>query len=308
MSERWRVLVCDGLARPALDDLAREADVVLEDLAVLGAVDGWIVRGSTRVDDGALRSAAPRLKVVGRAGVGVDNIDLEAARRLGVAVVTAPEATTNAVAEHTLGLILALARHIPAADAAVRRGEWPKAEFVGVELRGRVLGLVGFGRIGGAVAALAGALGMKCVAFDPYLPPDALRAAGVEPADFETVLAAADIVSVHVPLTEETRNLIDRRALARLREGALLVCTARGGVVDEAALLEALESGRLAGAALDVFAVEPPASSPLLRHPRLVATPHLGAQTVEARARVSGEIVTEVLNVLRGQAPRWRVA
>lgn len=307
MPERWRVLVCDGLAGPALVDLQREAEVFLDDLASLGTVDGWIVRGKTRVDLDTLRSAAPRLRVVGRAGVGVDNIDLEAAREFGVTVVTAPEATTVAVAEHTMGLILALARHIPAADAAVHRGEWPKAEFVGVELRSRTLGLIGLGRIGRAVAELAAGFGMRRMAFDPYLSPDAIRAEGVEPASLEAVLESADVISLHVPLTPETRGLVGREALAGVRSGALLVCTARGGVINEAALLEALEAGRLGGAALDVFEVEPPGTSPLARHPRVVATPHLGAQTAEARSRVSTEIVREVLTALRGEPARWRV-
>ena len=291
--------MCDGLAEPGLALLRREAEVLLDDLSALGRVDAWIVRGRSQVDGPALRSAAPRLRVVGRTGVGVDNIDLEAARQLGVTVVTAPEASTTGVAELTLGLMLALARDIPAADAALRRGEWPKASMIGSELEGKTLGLVGFGRIGRAVAARAAAFGMSLLAFDPYLDDDAIRAGGAEPASLETLLAGSDYVSLHLPLTAETRGVFDRSAIARMKPGARLVCAARGGLIDEQALHQALAEGRLAGAALDVFAQEPPRDLALLQHPRLVATPHLGAQTVEAQARVAIEITHKVLAALR---------
>jgi D-3-phosphoglycerate dehydrogenase len=303
-----RVLVCDGLAEPGLALLRREAEVLLDDLTALGRVDAWIVRGRSQVDAAALRSAAPRLRVVGRAGVGVDNIDLEAARQLGVTVVTAPEASTTAVAELTIGLMLALARDIPAADAALRRGEWPKASMIGSELEGKTLGLVGFGRIGRAVAARAAAFGMSRLAFDPYLDDDAIRAGGAEPASREALLASSDYVSLHLPLTAETRGVFGRSAIAGMKPGARLVCAARGGLIDEQALHQALDEGRLAGAALDVFAQEPPRDLALLHHPRLVATPHLGAQTVEAQARVAIEIANNVLAALRGETPRRRLA
>jgi D-3-phosphoglycerate dehydrogenase len=308
LSPPWSILVCDGLAEPGLALLRREAEVILEDQSVLGRVDAWIVRGKSRVDAAALGSAAPRLRVVGRAGVGVDNIDLDTARRLGVTVIPAPEATTTAVAELTLGLMLALARHIPAADAALRRGEWPKASLMGSELEGKTLGLVGFGRIGRAVAARAAAFGMSPVAFDPYLDDTAIRTGGAEPCRLEALLAGSDYVSLHLPLTEETRGFFGRAALAQMKPGARLVCAARGGLIDEQALQEALDAGRLAGAALDVFAQEPPADLTRLQHPRLVVTPHLGAQTVEAQDRVSLEITQGVLAALRGETPRGRVA
>lgn len=308
MPQRWRVLVCDGLAQPGLERLAQEADVTFDDLSTLGAVDAWILRGKTRIDAPAFEASAPRLRVIGRAGVGVDNIDLEAARRRNVMVVTAPEATTNAVAEHTVALILALARRLPEADAAVRRGEWPKAEVAGVELRGKVLGLIGFGRIARAVAALTRGFGMRVLAHDPLVADGVFQNEGVEPAPLGSVLEGADFVSLHVPLTSETRHLIDRRALGRMKSEAYLVSTARGGLIDEGALLEALDAGTLAGAALDVFESEPPGAPALVRHPRLVATPHIGAQTVEAQTQVSVDIVQEVLGALRGETPRWRVA
>jgi D-3-phosphoglycerate dehydrogenase len=304
----WSVLVCDGLAEPGLAELRRAAQVVLEDRSALGKVDAWIIRGKSRVEASDLAAAAPRLRVIGRAGVGVDNIDLEAARRQGVVVVTAPEAATTAVAELTLGLMLALARQIPPADAALRRGEWPKANLMGTELDGKTLGLVGFGRIGGAVGRRAAALGMRILACDTYLSDDTLRLGGAEPRPLPELLAASDFVSLHLPLTEETRGFFGRAQLAQMKRGSRLICAARGGLIDETALLEALQEGRLAGAALDVFAHEPPGENPLLQHPHVVATPHLGAQTAEAQDRVAVDIVHHVLTALRGEDPPGRVA
>jgi len=303
----WRVLVSDGLAQIGVARLQHEAEVVLDDLASLGSVDAWIVRSRTLVDAAALASAAPRLRVLGRAGVGVDNIDLEAARRERVIVVTAPEATTIAVAEHTLALMLALARHIPAGDAALRRGEWPKGRLEGSELHGKTLGLIGLGRIGRAVGERAAALGMAVIAYDPYLTPEAIQAGGAAPAELDALLAASDFVSLHLPLTGETRGSFGARAISRMKPGARLVCAARGGLIDERALQAALDDGRLAGAALDVFEHEPPGANPLLQHPHLVATPHLGGQTAEAQARVAIDIAGEVLAALRGAPLRWRV-
>jgi D-3-phosphoglycerate dehydrogenase len=301
------VLVCDGLAEVGLARLRQSAVVILEDRSALGRVDAWIVRGASRVDASALESATPRLRVVGRAGAGVDNIDLEAARRLGVAVLNAPEATTIAVAELTLGLMIALARHIPGGDAALRRGEWPKASLLGSELAGKTLGLVGFGRIGRAVAVRAAAFGMTRWAHDPYLDDDAIRAGGAQPRDLDALLASSDYVSLHLPLTQETRGFIGRTQLARMKPGARLVCAARGGLIDEAELRRALDDGRLAGAALDVFEREPPQDLTLARHERIVVTPHLGAQTAEAQDRVALEIADNVLAVVRGETPRGRV-
>jgi D-3-phosphoglycerate dehydrogenase len=298
--------VTDGLAEAGSAQLRPDAEII-DDPRALGSVDAWIVRSRTRVDAPALDRAAPRLRVIGRAGVGTDNIDLAAARRSGVAVVNAPEAGTIAVAELTLGLMLCLARQIPAAEAAVRRGQWPKGELVGSELHGKTLGLVGLGRIGREVARLAAAFGMRRIAFDPYLTDDAVRSGGAEPMELEALLAASDFLSLHLPLTEATRGMFSAEVLARCKPGARLICAARGGLIDEAALLNALDDGRLAGAALDVFEREPPGESRLVQHPRLVLTPHLGAQTVEAQERVAVEIAGEVLTVLRGGAPRWRV-
>ncbi len=305
----WRILLTDGLAPQGLAALRQEAEVLeAAGLEELPRVDAVIVRGRTRITEADLRRGRPRLRVVGRAGVGVDNIDLVAARQAGVTVVYAPLASTDAVAEHTLALMLALARRIPQADASVRRGEWRKSEFLGSELGGKTLGLIGLGRIGAAVAGRARALKMNVAAYDPLLSPEEIAARGARPLDLPSLLAEADFLSLHVPLTEETHGLLDGRALAGLRPGARLVCTARGGLIDEAALLAALESGRLAGAALDVFAEEPPRPGPLLNHPALILTPHIAAQTVEAQARAALDIASEVLAALRGETLRWQIA
>lgn len=301
--------MCDGLASPGLERLRADAEVIDDpELAALGSVDALIVRSRTQVSRETLGRGLPRLKVVGRAGVGVDNIDVDEARARGVVVVNAPQAATQAVAELALGLMLALARRIPQADAAVRRGDWPKSAFLGEELAGKTLGLIGVGRIGAALASRAAPMGMRLLGYDPLVPPEAIRRSGAEPADLDKVLAQSDYLSLHVPLTPETRHLIDDRALAKVKPGARLISTARGGVVDEQALVRALERGLLAGAALDVFADEPPRDSPLLRDPRVVLTPHLGAQTVEAQARAALDVAEEVLAALAGRPLRWRIA
>ena len=305
----WRILITDGLEEDGLTILRRRADVAeQDDLTGLEHFDALVVRGRTRVTSGVLSSAAPRLKVVGRAGVGVDNIDLEAAARIGVIVVNAPLASTTSVAEHTLALMLSLARRIPDADRSLRRGEWRKAELEGVELSGRTLGIIGVGRIGSALAARARALGMHCIGFDPHLAPGEFRRRGVDPSGFAELLGLSDFISLHVPLTPETQGMIGPREFEMIRPGARLICTARGGLVDEASLLSALESGRLAGAALDVFAHEPPGPTSLVSHPNLVATPHIGAQTIEAQRRAAHDIAEELLAALGGQPLRWRVA
>jgi D-3-phosphoglycerate dehydrogenase len=305
----WRIAISDGLAEEGQARLRREAEIVDDpELTALGSIDGWIVRSRTRVTDSKLEAAGPRLKVVGRAGVGVDNIDLEAARRRAVIVVNSPLAATQAVAELALGLMFALARHIPQASAAVHRGEWPKSSLTGAELAGKTLGLVGVGRIGAALAQRAGALGMQVMGYDPLLSKETIRLAGAQPASFDEVLAGSDYLSLHVPLTAETRNLIGEHELQKLKPGARLISTARGGVVDEVALSQALARGQVGGAALDVFDHEPPGDSPLLRDERVIATPHLGAQTAEAQTRASLDIVEEVLAALAGRPLRWRVA
>ena len=302
------MLVTDGLDEPGLA-LLREAAQVFESktLESLPESDALIVRGRTKVTAEVIRSAGPRLKVVGRAGVGVDNIDLEAARARGLTVVNAPEAATVAVAELTLGLMLALARQLPTADAGVRRAEWRKSELHGSELSGKTLGIIGVGRIGAAVASRASAFGMRVLGHDPLLSDDELQRRGTEPLSFDALLRESDYICLHLPLTDETRGLIGRETLQRFKPGARLISAARGGIIDEAALLEALESGHLAGAALDVYAEEPPGELPLRRHPNVVLTPHIGAQTREAQSKAALDIAGEVLAALRGEPLRWRV-
>jgi len=302
------VLVTDGLDEPGLA-LLREATQVFESstLEALAESDALIVRGRTKVTSAVIEAAGPRLKVVGRAGVGVDNIDLESARACGITVVNAPEAATVAVAELTLGLMLALARQIPTADAGLRRAEWRKAELHGSELSGKTLGIIGVGRIGAVVASRAAAFGMRVLGHDPLLSDAELQRRGTEPLGFDALLGKSDYICLHLPLTDETRGLIGRETLQRFKPGARLISAARGGIVDEAAVLEALEAGQLAGVALDVYAEEPPGALPLRRHPNVVLTPHIGAQTQEAQSKAALDIAGEVLAALRGEPLRWRV-
>lgn len=305
-----RILVADPLAPDALHILAEQADVdqrydLSRDrlLEIIPDYDAVLVRSRTKVTADIIR-AGKNLKVIGRAGVGLDSIDVEAARAQGIAVVNSPEAVSVAVAEHTLGLMLCMARQIPYADASMRRGEWLKSALLGSELMGKTLGIIGLGRIGSAVAERAAAFGMLVIAHDPYLSAEQVRERGAEPVSMGEVLSQSDYISIHVPLTPETEGLISRHHLAMLKPNARLVCCARGKVVDEAALVAALDEGRLAGVALDVFAQEPlPADSPLLRSNKVVVTPHIGANTVEGQAAVSLDTVRRVLALLHGGRP-----
>lgn len=306
-SDRYTVLVTDKVSAAGLAPLHGDDrfDIVqIDDSAdpafreALAVADGLIVRSATKVRAEMLAGASA-LKVVGRAGVGVDNIDLDAATERGIAVLNAPAGNTVSAAELTLALVLSMLRRVSEADASVRAGEWARSRFQGVELRGRTLGLVGCGRIGGEVSKRCRAFGMGVVAYDPYLTDERAAELHVERAELEEVLARADVLSLHVPLTTDTRGMIDADALARMKRGSFLVNVARGGVVDEAALAAALEEGQLAGAALDVFASEPlEADSPLRGAPNLVLTPHLGASTTEAQELVATEISEAVRSAL----------
>lgn len=308
-----KVLVADGLGEDGIAMLKRAAEVDVQSkitadelVAALPQYHGLIVRSRTKVT-GKVIDAASSLRVIGRAGVGVDNIDVAAAAARGIAVVNSPLAATVAVAELTLGLVLAMAREIPRADASLKKGEWLKSGLMGVELYNKTLGLVAVGRIGAAVAGRANAFGMRVMAYDPFLSPDDIRKRQAHPTTFDELLAASDYISIHAPLTEQTRNLIDAAAIARMKTGVRIVCASRGGVLDEAALLAALESGKVAGAALDVFEKEPPGVTALITHPRVICTPHIGAQTAEAQSRASADIAEDVIAVLEGREPRWRV-
>jgi D-3-phosphoglycerate dehydrogenase len=302
---RFKVLVTDKVSGPALGALKNDArfEVVQVDdskdakfTEALATAHGLIVRSATKVK-ADMFAKAPQLRVVGRAGVGVDNIDLVAATERGVAVLNAPAGNTVSAAELTMALILAMVRRVSEADAAMRKGTWAKLQ--GVELRGRTLGLVGAGRIGGEVAKRCRAFGMNVVAYDPYLTDERAAELDVVRGTLEDVLEKGDIVSLHVPLTDATKNMIGADAFARMKKGAFLVNVARGGVVDEAALAKALESKQLAGAALDVYANEPlEKESPLLAAPNILLTPHLGASTSEAQDLVASEIAEAVRKAL----------
>ncbi|MGZ8438483.1 MAG: phosphoglycerate dehydrogenase [Candidatus Limnocylindrales bacterium] len=274
--------------------------------AILPDYDALIVRSQVKVDAGLI-AAGTRLVVIGRAGVGVDNVDLDAATRAGIMVVNAPTGNTIAAAEHTLALLYGIARRTAPADASLRRGEWKRAQFTGLELRGRTLGIVGLGKIGQAIAARALAMEMTVVAVDPFVTAEQAANHGVELVDFDGMLACADVVTVHVPLTRSTRGLIGREAIAKLKPGSIVLNVARGGVIDEAAVAEALRSGHLGGAGIDVFEHEPPTDSPLLDAPNTLLTPHLGASTAEAQILVAEEVAAQVLDVLDGRSARYAV-
>ena len=271
--------------------------------AALADADGLIVRSETRVDR-ALLSFGPKLSVVARAGVGVDAIDVPAATDAGIVVLNTPGANTLAAIEQTFALMLSLARHTPAAVASIRAGRWERKPFIGTELHGKTLGIVGLGRIGGGVAVRAAAFGMKLVASDPFISLARAEALGVELLSLDALLARADIVTLHVPLARSTIGLIDAPELAQMQRHALLVNCARGGVIDEAALLAALDAETIAGAALDVVAIEPPppegTGARLHRHARVIATPHLGGSTTEALERIAIELAHDVASVLLG--------
>jgi D-3-phosphoglycerate dehydrogenase len=303
-----RILVTEPLSQRGIDLLEKDFQVdVREDLAleglrqVIAPYDALIVRSQTRVTADVLE-AAENLKVVARAGIGLDNVDVEAATRRGVMVVNAPQSNIVSAAEHTIGLLLAQARNIPQADAALRRGEWDRERFQGVELAGKTLGVVGAGRVGAMVAHRALAFGMRVIAFDPYVSREHARELGIElMPTLEALLVQADFVSVHLPRTPETEGMIGERELALVKPGARLINTARGGIVDEDAVARALKDGRLAGGAFDVFDREPATESSLFEFDQVVVTPHLGASTVEAQDKAGTAIAEMVRLALRGE-------
>ena len=308
-----KVLIAEEVASEGADLLRAEHDVDErhglprdELCAVIPGYDALIVRSGVQVD-AELIAAGKRLVVIGRAGVGVDNVDLDAATRAGIVVVNAPTGNTIAAAEHTLALLYGVARRTAPADASLRRGEWNRSAFTGLELRGRTLGIVGLGKIGQAIAVRARAMEMTVLGVDPYVTTEAAANHGVELVGFDELLARSDVVTVHVPLTRATRGLIGRDAIAKLKRGSIVLNVARGGVVDEAAVSEALRSGHLGGAGIDVFEEEPPIGSPLLDAPNTLLTPHLGASTAEAQVLVAEEVASQVLDVLAGRSARYAV-
>jgi len=310
---QFNILITDGLDESGQSILRSLANVdsksgitADELLKVIPDYDSLIVRGRTKVTASVLE-AASRLKVIGRAGVGVDNIDLEAAKKHSVTVVNAPLSTTLAVAELTFALLLALAREIPRADVGMKQNKWLKTELEGVELNGKTLGIIGFGRIGAEVGKRAAAFGMNVIAYDPLISEDEIKQRGAEPVSIQDLYAWSDFISLHLPLNVQTRDMIGPLAFSEMKDGVRIVSAARGGIIDEAALVAALNSGKVAGAALDVFGQEPPGLTEAVSHPRVIATPHIGAQTVEAQSRASEDIAAEVLSALQGKPLRWKL-
>lgn len=305
-----KVLIPEKLADPGIELLRQdfEVDVRLgltpeELLETIGDYDGMIIRSATQVTPEVI-DRADNLKAIGRAGIGVDNIDIEAATKRGVIVANAPESNTVAAAEHTLGLMLASARHIPAADSSLRDGEWNRSAFKGVEVSGKTLGLIGLGHVGAIVARGALGMGMRVLAYDPYVSEDRMRQANVERAETtDEVFERADFVSLHVPRTPQTMGLVNETSLARMKPTAYLINVARGGIVDETDLYNALKEGTIAGAALDVFAEEPTTQSAIFTLPNVVVTPHLGASTAEAQDRAGITAAEQVATALLGAVP-----
>lgn len=309
----WKVLITDGLSDKGIAILSSAAQVdnmpdipADELLTVVGQYDAMVVRGRTKVTL-AVFDAAKRLKVVGRAGVGVDNIDLTAARNHGVTVVNAPKSTSLAVAELALAMMFALARMLPKADTTMKQGQWIKKQLEGIELNGKTLGIVGMGNIGSALAQRAVGLGMTVIGYDNLLPSQEINKRGAEPVSLADLYARSDFISFHLPLTPESKGMVNGQALAQMKRGVRIVDAARGGILDETALLAAIESGQVAAAALDVYATEPPGLTALVAHPNVVATPHIGAQTAEAQDRAAEDIASEVLTALRGEPLRWKI-
>lgn len=309
-----KVLIADSLAPQAAERL-RAAGLQVDDRAGISAAEllqalpeysGLIVRSRTQVT-AELLAAGSNLKVVGRAGVGVDNIDLAAAAAHKVAVVNTPVSTSVAVAELTLALMLAVVRSVPRADASMKAGAWDKKSFEGGELAGKTLGILGMGNIGAQVARRAAAFDMQVLGFDPFLDDATIQTRGALAAKLDQVYTQSDMLTLHLPLLPDTRGLLNETTFEKMKRGVYIVCAARGGVIDEDALLNALNRGQVAGAALDVFATEPPGASALVQHPAVIATPHMGAQTAEAQTRAAVDVADEVANAVLGKPLRWKV-
>ena len=311
--KRKKVLVADAISSMGVRGLEEFCDVdcdysvtAEEIMVMIGNYNGLVVRSRTKVTS-ELIDRGHQLEVVGRCGVGVDNIDIEACKNNHVLVVNSPLASSVAVAELTVGLMLSLARRLPYCDTEVKAGKWPKSEVRGYELYGKTLGLIAIGRIGTEVARLANAFGMKVIGYDPYISDSRFDEIDVIIESYEELLRQSDYISLHAPLNEETRGMIDVDAISKMKDGVRIICAARGGLIDENALLQNLESGKIAGAALDVFEHEPPGASKLISHPNIVVTPHIGAQTVEAQDRAGIDVANEVVAALKGESLRWRI-
>jgi D-3-phosphoglycerate dehydrogenase len=309
----FRVLVSDPLAEEGLELLKKACDVdVKTDLKedelcrIIGDYDALLVRSGTEVTAKVIE-AGKRLRFIGRAGAGVDNIDTDAATRKGIIVANAPEGNTLAATEHTMAMMLSMARNIPQATASLKKKEWKRSKFMGVELNDKVLGIVGFGRIGRELAKRANALDMRCVAYDPFISKERAAQLGVEMMSVENLFKIADVITVHTPLIKETRHLINTKSIATMKDGVRIINCARGGIIDEKALYDAIKSGKVAGAALDVFEAEPPLESPLLTLDQVIVTPHLGASTIEAQQNVAISVAKQCIEVLHGGAAKYVV-
>ncbi len=300
-----KVLISDKMdpnAEAIFRDRGCDVDVITGEtpeqlIARIGDYDGLAIRSSTKVTQ-AILDAATNLKVIGRAGIGVDNVDIPAASSKGVVVMNTPFGNSITTAEHAIAMMFALARQIPEANAQTQQGLWPKNGFMGVELTGKTLGLIGAGNIGSIVASRVLGLKMKVVAFDPFLTPERAVEMGVEKADLDTLLAKADFITLHTPLTDQTRNILSAENLAKTKKGVRIINCARGGLIDEAALKAAMDSGQVAGAALDVFETEPANDSPLFGTPNFICTPHLGASTNEAQVNVALQVAEQMADYL----------
>ncbi len=312
-NRRPRILIADPVAPEGIEMLRTAGDVDVNTglaadtlIGIIGNYDALVVRSETKVTRPVIE-AATRMQVIGRAGVGLDNIDLYAATERGVIVVNAPQGNTIAAAEHTLALLMALARHVPQADASMRSGKWDRKNYLGTEIRGKTLGIVGLGKIGSEVARRAVAMEMRVLAHDPFVSAERVRALGVESVDFEQLIMLSDFITVHPPLTASTQGMIGEAEMARMKDGIRLINVARGGIIDEAALVAAVASGKVAGAAIDVFTAEPPRDNPLIGDPRIIVTPHLGASTAEAQERVAVDVAEQIVEVLAGKPARYAV-
>jgi D-3-phosphoglycerate dehydrogenase len=308
-----RILVADPIAEDGIRALgaAGQVDVRtgMKPAELQQAVDGYhalVVRSESQITRDVLY-AASCLQVVGRAGVGVDNIDLEAATERGIVVVNAPTGNTISAAEHTIALMMALARNIPGADRSLKGNAWLRKEFTGVEVRGKTLGLLGLGQVGSEVARRAAGLEMHVIAHDPFVTEERATMLAVELVSLEELLATSDFISVHTTLTTSTRGLIGEEEIAQMKAGVRLINTARGGIIEEQALVKAVDAGQVAGAAVDVFAKEPPEDSDLLHRDAIIVTPHLGASTAEAQERVALDVANEIIAVLNGESARYAV-
>jgi len=308
-----KVLIADPIANEGIEALRAhgEVDVKLglsldELLAIIGEYDALVVRSDTQVPKEVIE-AGEKLQVIARAGVGVDNIDVEAATSKGIVVVNAPSGNITSAAEHTIALMLATARHIPQANAVLRSGQWRRHDFIGIEVRNKTLGIIGLGNVGTEVARRAKGLEMRVIAHDPFVSPEYAATLGVELVSLDALLKQSDFITLHTPLSDMTKGLIGAKELAKVKPTVRLINCARGGIIDEKALFEAVEKGKVAAAAIDVFAEEPVGESVLFQSDRIIVTPHLAASTAEAQTTVALDVAEQIITALEGQPPRYAV-